>query len=301
MATVNYTSGTTGPPKGVVLDHRNIVWTLESFSDTFEMDVSGFRVVSYLPMAHIAERMVSHYMATAFGFEVTTCPDTTQVVAYLTQTHPELFFAVPRIWEKAYAPIRSAIGADPERAAAFDAALEIGWQASEHRARNEDLPADLAAAFEKADAGLAPIRQLIGLDEARTAISGAAPIPYEILHFFRGLGVPLSEIYGLSETTGPMTWTPFRVRIGTVGPPLPGVEVRLEEDGEVSCRGGNVFRGYLDSPEKTAEVLDDDGWFHSGDIGVMDDDGYLRIVDRKKELIITAGGKNISPRTWRPP
>ncbi len=295
LATVIYTSGTTGPPKGVALDHRNVVWTLESFNDAFEMDVNGFRVVSYLPMAHVAERMVSHYLATAFGFEVTTCPDTTQVVPYLTQTHPELFFAVPRIWEKAYASIRSAIGADPEQEAAFDAALEIGWQASEHRARSEEMPADLAAGFEKADAGLAPIRQLIGLDEVRTAITGAAPIPYEILRFFRGLGVPLSEIYGLSETAGPMTWTPFRVRVGTVGPPLPGVEVRLEEDGEVSCRGGNVFRGYLDSPEKTAEVLDDDGWFHSGDIGVIDDDGYLRIVDRKKELIITAGGKNISP------
>src|SRR5262249_5519107 len=112
---------------------------------------------------------------------------------------------------------------------------------------------------------------------------------------FRSIGLPLSEIYGLSETSGPMTWTPFRVRVGTVGPPMPGIEVRLEPDGEVGCRGGNVFRGYLRESQEKAEVLDGDGWFHSGDIGVFDDAGYLRIVDRKKELIITAGGKNISP------
>ena len=139
------------------------------------------------------------------------------------------------------------------------------------------------------------MRGLIGLDQAVICVTGAAPIPFEMLRFFRALGLPLSEIYGLSETTGPMTWTPFRVRVGTVGPPMPGIEVRLDEDGEVCCRGGNVFRGYLDAPEKTAEVLDPDGWFHSGDIGVFDEAGYLRIVDRKKELIITAGGKNISP------
>ncbi len=126
-------------------------------------------------------------------------------------------------------------------------------------------------------------------------MTGAAPIPFEILQFFRSLGVPLSEVYGLSETSGPMTWTPFRVKVGTVGPALPGVALRLDEDGEVLTRGGNVFRGYLNAPEQTADVFDAEGWFHTGDIGVLDDDGYLKIVDRKKELIITAGGKNISP------
>jgi len=294
LATVIYTSGTTGPPKGVALDHRNVVWTLECFHDAIEIDVTGFRAVSYLPMAHIAERMVSHYLGIAFGYEVTTCPDPREVVPYLVQTRPEMFFAVPRIWEKAYASIRASIDADPAKAKAFDQALEIGWQVAEHRARNEPIPQDLASAFEKADMALAGVRASIGLDQVREAITGAAPIPYEILHFFRGIGIPLSEVYGLSETSGPMTWTPFRVRVGTVGPPLPGVEVRIADDGEVCCRGGNVFRGYLDDPAKTAAVLDEDGWFHSGDIGVLDD-GYLRIVDRKKELIITAGGKNISP------
>ncbi len=154
-------------------------------------------------------------------------------------------------------------------------------------------------AYEELGALVAPaleaVRGQIGLDQCEIAMTGAAPIPTEILQFFRSLGVPLSEIYGLSETSGPMTWTPFRVKIGTVGPPIPGVEVVLDTDGEVCTRGGNVFRGYLNAPEKTAEVLDDDGWFRTGDIGELDADNYLKIVDRKKELIITAGGKNISP------
>ena len=136
---------------------------------------------------------------------------------------------------------------------------------------------------------------MIGLDQCIAAISGAAPIAVEVFDFFRALGVPISEIYGMSESSGPMTWAPFQIKAGTVGPAIPGCEVRLAEDGEVICRGGNVFRGYLDDPEKTAEALDAEGWLHSGDIGVFDDDGYLRIVDRKKELIITAGGKNVSP------
>ena len=139
------------------------------------------------------------------------------------------------------------------------------------------------------------MRAVLGLDQLVAAITGAAPIPVDILQFFRSLGVPLSEIYGMSESSGPMTWAPFKVRPGTVGPAIPGCEVTLADDGEVICRGGNVFRGYLNDPEKTSEALDDDGWLHSGDIGTFDEEGYLKIVDRKKELIITAGGKNISP------
>ena len=142
---------------------------------------------------------------------------------------------------------------------------------------------------------LALVRSIIGLDECIAAISGAAPIAVEVFDFFRALGVPISEIYGMSESSGPMTWAPFRIKAGAVGPEIPGSEVRLAEDGEVIARGGNVFRGYLNDPEKTADALDADGWLHSGDIGVFDDEGYLRIVDRKKELIITAGGKNVSP------
>lgn len=296
LLTVIYTSGTTGPPKGVMLDHENMDWTLRSFNRLIEgVDPTGWRVVSYLPMAHIAERTVSHYQGIYAAYEVTTCPEAGLLVPYLVETRPEFFFAVPRVWEKAHAALRAALGADPEKAAQTEQALEVGWQVSEHRARGEELPAPIATAWEQVAPVMELVRGQIGLDRCVIAMTGAAPIPFEILKFFRSLGVPLSEVYGLSETSGPMTWTPFRVKVGTVGPAIPGVEVRLADDGEVLTRGGNVFRGYLDAPDKTAEVFDEDGWFHTGDIGVLDEDGYLRIVDRKKELIITAGGKNISP------
>jgi long-chain acyl-CoA synthetase len=294
LATVIYTSGTTGPPKGVMLDHANIVWTVDCYRATVDVE-PGWRAVSYLPMAHIAERMTSHYLGIASAFEVTTCPEAGQVVLYLGSVRPQTFFAVPRIWEKAYASLRAAVAADPVKAEEFERALDVGWEVSELRARGEEPTGELATRFEAVEPSLEFVRGLVGLDQAVICVTGAASIPFEILRFFRALGLPLSEIYGLSETTGPMTWTPFRVRVGTVGPAMPGIEVRLDEDGEVCCRGGNVFRGYLDEPEKTAEVLDAEGWFHSGDIGTFDEAGYLRIVDRKKELIITAGGKNISP------
>jgi long-chain acyl-CoA synthetase len=297
VATVIYTSGTTGPPKGVVLDHENICWTVESLRACLaDISVDGRRLVSYLPMAHIAERMTSHYQGVTFGYEVSTCPEAGAVAQYLPEVRPEVFFAVPRVWEKMHSGIMAMASADADRKRQLDTALGVGLKAADYRARGEELPSDLQAEWEQAEAGgLGLVRQLIGLDQCVAAISGAAPIPVEVFDFFRALGVPISEIYGMSESSGPMTWAAFRIKAGTVGPEIPGCEVRLADDGEVICRGGNVFRGYLNDPEKTAEALDADGWLHSGDIGVFDDDGYLRIVDRKKELIITAGGKNISP------
>jgi len=295
LATVIYTSGTTGPPKGVVLDHRNIVWTAEAYRHLLEIDPTGWRVVSYLPMAHIAERMLSHYLGVLSAFEVTTCPEAGLVAQYLPEARPQSFFAVPRVWEKFQAALQAALGADEESRARAEGALAVGWQVSELRARDEQPTGELAAQFAAVEPVLAAVRARVGLDQAIVCVTGAAPIPFETLKFFRSLGLPLSEIYGLSETSGPMTWAPFRVKVGKVGHAFPGVEVKLADDGEVVCRGGNVYRGYLDAPEKTAEVLDPDGWFHSGDIGEIDGDGYLKIVDRRKELIITAGGKNISP------
>jgi long-subunit acyl-CoA synthetase (AMP-forming) len=297
LATVIYTSGTTGPPKGVMLDHENVCWTVESLRLSLdEFSTEGRRVVSYLPMAHIAERMTSHYQGAALGYEVTTCPEARKVATYLPSVRPEVMFAVPRIWEKIYAGVQAIAAADPANQKKLDAALEVGRQVAEHDAGGEELPPELQAAFAKADAQvLSPMRIMLGLDQLVAAVTGAAPITIDILQFFRSLRVPLSEIYGLSESSGPMTWAPFTVKPGTVGPAIPGCEVTLADDGEVICRGGNVYRGYLNDPEKTAEALDDDGWLHSGDVGTFDADGYLRIVDRKKELIITAGGKNISP------
>jgi long-subunit acyl-CoA synthetase (AMP-forming) len=296
LATVIYTSGTTGPPKGVMLDHHNICWTVDGLREALGFAPDRSRIVSYLPMAHIAERAVSHYSGIAFAYEVTTCADIRLLGAMLAETRPQILFGVPRTFEKIHSTVQAVLAADEGRAEVFAEALTIGAEVAAVRARGEELSVELAAAYERVDAeSLRPARQLLGLDDVRIAVTAAAPIPVEVLQFFRAAGVPLSELYGLSESSGPMTWDPVRVKLGTVGRAIPGMELRLGADGEVLGRGGNIFRGYLDDPERTAEALDPDGWLHTGDIGELDDEGYLRIVDRKKELIITAGGKNVSP------
>ena len=295
LATVIYTSGTTGPPKGVMLSHYNVVWTAEGYLDLLDIDPSGFRVVSYLPMAHIAERMASHYLGIVGGFEVTTCPDPTEVAAYAREVRPQTIFGVPRVWEKIHAGVEAALGADPAAKARFDGAVAKAAPLAERRTWDEATPEDEATLAALDEAAFAGVREKVGLDAAEFVVTGAAPVPPELITWYRAVGIPMSEIYGLSESTGPMTWAPRQVKAGSVGVAFPGCEVFLADDGEVCCRGGNVFTGYLDDPERTAEALDDDGTLHTGDIGVFDDDGYLRIVDRKKELIITAGGKNISP------
>jgi long-chain acyl-CoA synthetase len=295
LATVIYTSGTTGPPKGVMITHRNIVWTCQGYLDLVAIDPAGFRAVSYLPMAHIAERMTGHYLAGLGGFEVTTCPEPSQIASYAREVHPQTMFGVPRVWEKMHAGVQAALSADPEAKRRFDEAVAAAEPIVERRTAGTATTEDDEAWAFLDEVAFKNVRALIGLDDVQFAVTGAAPIPPELIRWYRSIGVPMSEVYGLSETTGPMTWDPYAVRVGTVGRAFPGVEVCLGEDGEVLCRGGNVFAGYLDDPDKTADALESDGTFHSGDIGVIDDDGYLRIVDRKKELIITAGGKNISP------
>ncbi len=296
LATLIYTSGTTGPSKGVMIDHYNVCWTVECLKQAFDLDsFAGKRIVSYLPMAHIAERMMSHYQTLFVGFEVTCCPDPTLFAAYAGEVHPHIMFGVPRVWEKIYGGIQAALSADPEKEKAVAEAVEAAAPIREKMTWGTATPEEIET-YEFLDAvAFSTIRGLVGLDQLEAAVTGAAPIPAEMLAWFRTIGVPLSEIYGLSETSGPMTWAPYKVKPGSVGVACPGIEVKLDEDGEVMCRGGNVFRGYLNQAEKTAEVLDADGWFRSGDIGEIDDEGYLKIVDRKKELIITAGGKNLSP------
>ncbi|MGH9275776.1 MAG: AMP-dependent synthetase/ligase, partial [Acidimicrobiales bacterium] len=295
LATVIYTSGTTGPPKGVMLTHYNVVWTAEGYLRMLAVEPVGFRAISYLPMAHIAERMSTHYLAVMGGYEVTDCPDPGKIAAYAREVRPQIMFGVPRVWEKIYAGVQAALGADPEKKQAFDDAVAAAIPIAERRTLGQATAED-EATYEFLDsAAFSGVRSLVGLDAVEYAITGAAPIPPEMISWYRAIGVPLSEIYGMSESTGPMTWEPTRVKAGTVGVAFPGTDVFLAEDGEVCIRGGNVFQGYLDDPEKTAEALDPDGTLHSGDIGTFDDEGYLRIIDRKKELIITAGGKNISP------
>ena len=295
VATVIYTSGTTGQPKGVVLDHANVMWTAQSYVELVGDRFEGLRCVSYLPMAHIAERMSSHYLGIVRGLEVTTCPDPSKLAEYLRETRPQTMFGVPRVWEKLYAGVRAALSADPEREAQFAGAVAAGEQLDAARLAGELTPDQQAMADALDEKAFRPVRQLLGLDELLFAVTGAAPIPVGVLRWFRAIGVPMSEIFGMSESTGPVAWDPFAVRLNTVGRAIPGLELKLLDDGELCYRGGNVFRGYLDDPERTAEALDDEGFVHSGDIAVVDEDGYVSIVDRKKELIITAGGKNISP------
>lgn len=295
IATLIYTSGTTGPPKGVMISQYNIVYTIEILKRSIHFDdFVGMRVVSYLPMAHIAERAVSHYQSMMLGYDVYCCPDPNQLTMYLKEVHPQLAFGVPRVWEKIYNGVNAALAADPDRKTQFDdgvnAAIEIrrsnldGTFTDEQQATLDFLD---SVAFSN-------VRALVGLDAVELAITGAAPIPEPVLEWFTAIGVPLAEIYGMSETTGPMTFSPERPKLGTVGRGCHGMEVEIAEDGEVICRGGNVFQGYFKQPDKTAETIVD-GWLHSGDIGEIDDEGYIKIVDRKKELIITSGGKNISP------
>jgi len=300
LATVIYTSGTTGPPKGVMITHQNVAWTVASLTDALEDELNigelaGKRIVSYLPMAHIAERMISHYEAMFLGFEVSTCPDPTLIAAYAAEVRPNIIFGVPRVWEKIYAGVNAALAADPEKAEKFAEGLAAAAPLAEKMTWGTATSEEIEL-YEFLDAvAFSTVRELVGLDQVQAAVTGAAPIPREILAWFRTIGLPLSEIYGMSESSGPMTWAPAKVKPGLVGPVIPGAELRLAEDGEVLTRGGHVFAGYLDDPDQSAEVLDADGWLRSGDIGELDDDGYLRIVDRKKELIVTAGGKNLSP------
>src|SRR3954449_11937197 len=298
LLTVIYTSGTTGPPKGVMLDHTNVLAAYKGLVHFMpDEDPDRMRVVSYLPMAHIAERNVGYYNHLLWGGEVTPCPDIGQLSPYLVAVRPTLLFGPPRIWEKLSAGIQAAVaGRSAEDQQRFTDALAVGRQVQRIKARGEQLPAELAEqwAFIE-DVAFRPLRAMVGLDECAIAFSGAAPIPAEVIDFLLDLGLEMSEVYGMSENTGGMTWEPHLVKSGRVGRAFPETEVVTAPDGEVLCRGAIVFKGYLNDPERTREALDDDGWLHTGDIGEFDDDGYLRIIDRKKELIITAGGKNVSP------
>jgi long-chain acyl-CoA synthetase len=298
LLTLIYTSGTTGPPKGVQLTHANLVSAIQAFDEVIPFPNDG-RVVSWLPMAHIAERACSHYLPIMLGFTTTCCPDPRQVVAYMPEVRPSWFFAVPRIWEKLKAAIEAGIEAeqDEERKQATKWALDVGLRKVKAEQAGEELSRELADEYAKADQlVLSKIRERLGLDQAESVNVGAAPTPREVIEFFHAIGVPLAELWGLSETCGSGTVNPpERIKIGTVGPASPGVEVKLAGDGEVLVRGGVVMAGYRNQPEKTKEAIDDEGWFHTGDIGDFDEDGYLKIVDRKKELIISAAGKNMSP------
>jgi long-subunit acyl-CoA synthetase (AMP-forming) len=298
LLTLIYTSGTTGPPKGVELTHANLVAGIRGFDQVIAFPDEG-RMVSWLPMAHIAERACSHYLPMFVGFSTTCCPNPREVVAYLPDVRPSWFFAVPRIWEKLKAALEAGIEAEQDAAKqqATRWALDVGLRKVRAEQAGEPVSEELAAEHARADElVLSKIRAHLGLDAVESVNVGAAPTPREVIEFFHALGIPVAELWGMSETTGYGTCNPpEKIKIGTVGPPAPGAEIRLADDGEVLIRGPFVMTGYRNQPDKTREALDADGWLHTGDIGELDEDGYLKLVDRKKELIISAGGKNMSP------
>jgi long-chain acyl-CoA synthetase len=295
IATIIYTSGTTGNPKGVVITQGQVTTTVEQLRLAAEIDtVPGRRTVSYLPMAHIAERMLSHYQAITLGYDVYCCPDAALLATVLGEARPQILFGVPRVWEKIKSGVLAAVALDPEKSTKLAEAITLAKDIKT-RERNNTSSNDDKETWAFLDAvAFTTVRQLVGLDALEHAVTGAAPIPVDVLEWFNAIGVPLSEIYGMSESSGPMTWSPLDNRPGYVGRPIPGGEIRLADDGEILYRGPNVFAGYWQNPEKTDETLID-GWLLSGDIGEISSGGFLRIIDRKKELIITSGGKNISP------
>lgn len=289
VATIIYTSGTTGQPKGVEITHNAILTDLDGLQS-----IAGFSpddvVVSYLPDAHIANRVIAHYTNMVYGVGVATVANPKKLFDALKDVQPTVFLGVPSIWYKIKAAVDALVAAESDSATAelMRSAIDSGRAAA--RAGTVPDSGDPAArqALEK-------LRTGVGLESLRLGITGAAPIAAETHEILLGVGLPLCEMWGMSECAAATVNRFDEVRIGTVGRALPGVEIRLAEDGELLVRGPMVMKGYRNDPEKTAEAIDDEGWLHSGDIATIDDDGYVKIVDRKKDIIINSAGKNMSP------
>ncbi|NVB84543.1 MAG: AMP-binding protein, partial [Kofleriaceae bacterium] len=297
LATLIYTSGTTGPPKGVMLSHGNLSWT----SNTL-LDMGGRRsddvLLSYLPLSHIAEQMCSLHMPVTNGACIYFAESLEKVPENLKEARPTVFFGVPRIWEKFHAVLAGKLAeATGAKKRLVEWARKVCSQVNALRDRGAPLPMALSLQYKLADRlVISKIKQALGFDRVVQLFSGAAPIAPDVLEFFSSLDLPISEIYGQSEDTGPTSCNlKGKTKLGTVGPPIPGIECKLGDDGEILIRGPHVFLGYYKEPEATAETLKD-GWLCSGDLGAFDKDGFLSITGRKKEIIITAGGKNIAPK-----
>jgi len=293
-----YTSGTTGNPKGVQLSHRNILYQMIA-ADATGIIIPRSRAVSYLPLAHIAERMLSIYLPIHAVGHVHFCPDAAQLVRVIGKVRPTAFFGVPRVWEKVRAGIQALLTAEQDegKRAAVQQAMETGRRYVESCQYGQTTSPELEARFRLADEQvLGPIRSLLGLGEASSVFSGAAPLPPEVAAFLAGLGMKVLDVYGMTETTGAFTAnTPAEFKLGTVGRPAAGMEVRIADDGEILVRGPLTTPGYLNRLDLTGDLIDADGWLRTGDIGTIDADGFVSVTDRKKELIITAGGENIAP------
>jgi long-chain acyl-CoA synthetase len=297
MALIIYTSGTTGPPKGAMLSHHNITWTTKSIGDAtpiFETD----ELLSFLPLSHIAERMFSVFLPIRYGYTVNFVESTDTIQANFQEISPTVIFAVPRIWEKYYSTIRIKMANSTWfKKVCYSIAEKISLQYGKARFQSGAAPIYLKALRSIVNILIFyKLRERLGFERVRLAVSGAAPISPDVLRYFHGIGVPLREVYGQTEGSGPTCiHRGDDIELGNVGPALPGVEVKIADDGEILVKGGNVFMGYFRNPEATTETILD-GWLCSGDVGRLDDKGFLKITDRKKDLIITAGGKNIAPQ-----
>lgn len=298
VVTLIYTSGTTGNPKGVEMTHANLLFECHALNAVLPSKF-GDRVTSYLPSAHIADRAMGLYGLEVFGAQVTVVDDPRAIAAALPDVRPTVWAAVPRIWEKLKAGIEFTVANEQDEAtrAALQWAMSVAAQRAAALVAGEQIPDELAAEWARADElVLSKLRERLGFGELRWAVAGAAPIPKETLAFFAGIGIPIAEVWGMSELSCVAAVShPRDARLGSVGKLLPGLEGKIADDGEFLVRGPLVMKGYRKEPAKTAEAIDADGWLHTGDILEADAQGYLRVVDRKKELIINAAGKNMSP------
>ncbi|GAA1958301.1 AMP-dependent synthetase/ligase [Amycolatopsis minnesotensis] len=296
VLTIVYTSGTTGPPKGVEITHANLIANVDAAQEVMDVDIED-RVVSYLPDAHAANRWVCHWGNLLAGVQITTVANPKEVLAALTDVRPTLFMGVPVIWYKVKAGVEAKLAAEKSPLKKRLGAWAIGVGQRVARLGGKPVPLPLRIRHRIAERlVLSRIRAALGLDAVNVAASSAAPIEPEAHEFMLALGIGVCEAWGMTELTAVATVNrPGKIRVGTVGTPLDGVEVRVAEDGELLVRGPIVMKGYRGDPEKTAETVDAEGWVHTGDIGAIDEDGYVRILDRKKELIINAAGKNMSP------
>ncbi len=298
VATLIYTSGTTGNPKGVEMTHANLLFQAYAIHEVLGVEF-GDRTTSFLPTAHIADRMGALYVQEVFGTQITTVDDPRAIAAALPDVRPTTWGAVPRVWEKLKAAIEFAAANEPDetKRMGLQWGLSVAAKKANALASDEPVPDDVAAEWAQADELVfSKLREKLGLERVRWAVSGAAPIPKETLAFFLSLGIPIAEVWGMSELSCIATVAhPSESKLGTVGKLVPGMEGRIADDGEFLVRGPLVMKGYRKEPQKTAEAVDEDGWLHTGDILEVDEDGYMRVVDRKKELIINAAGKNMSP------